>query len=73
MGFKAQFDHGQVIGSCQISGEDEGDTVDTVGTQGLIMKLGSKMKIKYAQWANTVGIKNKYWKCLNSKKFGILG
>ena len=47
---------GRLWGSCQISVEDEKDTVDTVGPQGVIMKLGSKKKIEDAQWANTVGI-----------------
>ena len=41
---------GRLLGSCQISGEDEGDTV---GRQGVHMKLGSKKKIKHSgqiQW-----------------------
>ena len=44
---------GRSWGSCQISGEDVGVTEDTVGRRGLIIKLGSKKKIEYAQWANT--------------------
>ena len=36
------------MGSCQISGEDEGDAVDTVGTKGVIMKLSSKKKVEYS-------------------------
>ena len=41
---------GRSWGSCQISGEDEGDTV---GRQGMIMKFGSNKKIERSgqiQW-----------------------
>ena len=64
---------GRSWGSCQISGEDEGDTVNTMGRQGVIMKLGSKKKIEHSgqiQWVyktNTESVLTLMWLAFKGK------